>query len=284
MIVAHRPDGVPGVDLQTGTGIFGDCPRHWHEDYHLCFHTGGYGALRYRGTSWPNPPGSLNLVEPGEVHSNTADRPRGCDFLKLDFDPAWFRAVSDQVASADDIPAFAQPTTFESATVQSFVRLHRTLTNGADRIEKQSELLSFLAMLLQRHQRTRATLRPAGRDARAVRLVKDFLIENYREKVDLAQLSALTGLSPFHLTRVFAREAGMPPHAFLNQVRIARAKTMLRRGAPIARVALETGFADQSHFTRTFRRMVQIPPGAYLKATPPAAATGSTVRLAMTAF
>jgi len=284
VIVAHRPEGIPGIDLQAGTGVFGDCPRHWHEEYQLVVHTGGYGALQYRGASWANPPGSLNLVEPGEVHSNTAGAPRGCDFLKLDFDPSLFAAMAREVSRADALPAFAQPTIFEPVTVRQYIRLHRTLANGADRIEQQSEFLAFLATLLQRHTRQRVALRQAGREVRAVRQVRDFLTDNYREKINLAQLSELTGLSPFHLTRVFAREIGMPPHAFLNQVRVSRAKAMLRNGVPISRVAMETGFADQSHFTRTFRRLVRVPPGVYCKGGGCAATTGSSVRFATTPF
>jgi AraC-like DNA-binding protein len=71
------------------------------------------------------------------------------------------------------------------------------------------------------------------------------------------------GLSPFHLNRLFCREIGMPPHAFQTQVRIARAKTLLRQGLPITGVAMQTGFADQSHLTRHFKRLLKLTPGQY---------------------
>jgi AraC-like DNA-binding protein len=58
---------------------------------------------------------------------------------------------------------------------------------------------------------------------------------------------------------------GMPPHAFQTQLRITRAKEMLRRGWPISRVALEAGFADQSHLTRHFKRLLQVTPGQYIQ-------------------
>jgi AraC-like DNA-binding protein len=72
-------------------------------------------------------------------------------------------------------------------------------------------------------------------------------------------------LSPFHLNRVFSKEFGLPPHAFLTQVRVARAKALLKQGTSITQTALEVGFSDQSHFTRHFRRLVSVTPGHYLQ-------------------
>jgi AraC-like DNA-binding protein len=55
----------------------------------------------------------------------------------------------------------------------------------------------------------------------------------------------------------------MPPHAYLVQIRLLRAKALLRRGRPIAHVASATGFADQSHFTRHFKRLMGVTPAKY---------------------
>jgi AraC-like DNA-binding protein len=52
---------------------------------------------------------------------------------------------------------------------------------------------------------------------------------------------------------------------YLELVRVNRAREMLRRGEPISRVAFDTGFSDQSHLTRRFKRVVGVPPGQYAK-------------------
>ena len=56
----------------------------------------------------------------------------------------------------------------------------------------------------------------------------------------------------------------MKEQSHLTQIRIERAKTLLTRGWPVAHVAVETGFFDQSHFTRRFKRIVGVTPGQYL--------------------
>ena len=97
----------------------------------------------------------------------------------------------------------------------------------------------------------------------SVKKACDYLIEHYAENVFLEQLALLAGLSPFHFSRVFSEQIGMPPHAFQTQVRVARARTLLLEGWSISEVAARTGFADQSHLTRHFKRLVGITPGRY---------------------
>ena len=65
--------------------------------------------------------------------------------------------------------------------------------------------------------------------------------------------------------RVFRKVLGLPPHAYLVQVRITQAKKLLASGMAIAEVAAETGFSDQSHLHRHFKRIVGVTPGQYVK-------------------
>ena len=73
----------------------------------------------------------------------------------------------------------------------------------------------------------------------------------------------MTGLSQFALLRAFRAATGLPPHAYLNQVRVRRARLLLDDGVPAADVAGQVGFADQAHLTRHFKRVVGVPPAAY---------------------
>jgi AraC-like DNA-binding protein len=94
--------------------------------------------------------------------------------------------------------------------------------------------------------------------------VREYLQDHFHENVTLARLSQIANLSPYHLNRVFCAEVGIPPHQYQAQVRIARAKLMLMNGVPVAQVAIDTGFADQSHFGRYFKRYMQVSPRRYL--------------------
>ena len=73
-------------------------------------------------------------------------------------------------------------------------------------------------------------------------------------------------LSPFHFARVFRQATGLPPHAWLKQRRLARARTMLRQGGAPLNVAFDLGFADQSHLSRQFKQAYGVTPGEYRRA------------------
>lgn len=88
--------------------------------------------------------------------------------------------------------------------------------------------------------------------------------------ISLDELAALSSLSPWHFLRTFRDETGLPPHAYLTQVRIREAERLLRAGYSPSLAAAETGFADQSHLTRWFRRIVGTTPAAFQRELSPA--------------
>jgi AraC-like DNA-binding protein len=94
----------------------------------------------------------------------------------------------------------------------------------------------------------------------------DYLIQNQSEHCDLESLSIYLGLSHFQVVRLFNRRVGMPPHAFLVQLRLAKACQLLRAGTSIAIAAVDSGFFDQSALTRHFRRSLGVTPRQYQEA------------------
>src|SRR5215831_1309885 len=70
------------------------------------------------------------------------------------------------------------------------------------------------------------------------------------------ELATLVHLSPFYFARAFQKEVGLPPHAYLENVRVKRARELLLRGVPITDVSAAVGYADQSHLTNRFKRLL----------------------------
>jgi AraC family transcriptional regulator len=83
------------------------------------------------------------------------------------------------------------------------------------------------------------------------------------QDISLAQLAGDCGLSTSHFARAFARSTGVPPHRWLTQRRVERAKGLMRTDASLAEIALMCGFSDQSHLTRVFAQVVGITPGRW---------------------
>lgn len=96
------------------------------------------------------------------------------------------------------------------------------------------------------------------------RLLHQYIDENLERTITLDELAGVAQLSVFHFSRKFRAEFGCPPHAHLMSRRIERAKTMLaRRDIPLKAVAAGSGFSDQSHMTRAFRRALGVTPAEF---------------------
>ena len=79
----------------------------------------------------------------------------------------------------------------------------------------------------------------------------------------LDQICHLEGLSKSTLLRAFTKSKGVTPYSYLQNIRIGEAKKLLEQGLPPVEAALQTGFSDQSHFTKYFKRYIGLAQGVY---------------------
>lgn len=165
--------------------------------------------------------------------------------------------------AADGDLVLASPRVRDRRLAQRFLELHAALEGPAWRLERDTLLQEWLCALTGRGDD--AAPRAARRDPalrRACELVGDDLARN----VALSQVAAVAGVSRHRLTRLFRAAYGLPPHRFVLAQRIRAARRLLERGVAPAEVAAQTGFFDQSHLHRHFRRTLGMTPGAYAAA------------------
>ena len=261
-----RPKGFAGLELRQGTSVSQPYPKHWHDELHFCLILDGSGNLNYRRERHWTPAGCLFIVHPGEVHSNHADEGSSCSYRNLYAEPEIIRQLAAEITGHQtDLPFFSPTPIYDREVIRLYLEMHQSFETGNSKLEQDELLLGFLAKLLARHSEVTMEFREPGRESEAVCRAREYLLENFSSNVSLEELAAIADLSPFHLNRVFSKEFGLPPHAFLTQVRVARAKSLLKQGASITQTAMEVGFSDQSHFTRHFRRLVSVTPGHYLQ-------------------
>jgi AraC-like DNA-binding protein len=99
-----------------------------------------------------------------------------------------------------------------------------------------------------------------------LRRTTDFITENCMRNIRLQELADLTGLSPSHFSHLFKASTGMAPHDWQMNARLERAKALLASDVcALTEVAAETGFSDQAHFTKVFRKHVGTTPARWRK-------------------
>ncbi|RLU14388.1 AraC family transcriptional regulator, partial [Pseudomonas prosekii] len=146
------------------------------------------------------------------------------------------------------------------ATSQAFQTLH----GGELKIVRQTALDALLERLTSHlHWRTRYSQDP--RLPLVAQKAREYLHANAHLDIGLDQLAMVTGVDRFRLTRAFKAAYGLAPHAYLVQLRLSKARRLLASGAQPAAVAMELGFADQSHMGRWFVRAYGLTPAMYRK-------------------
>jgi AraC-like DNA-binding protein len=257
-----QPPDIPGVEVRRGVSVREPVERHWHDEYQLCMIEAGGGVLRHAGVTHPTPPGSLFVIAPGDVHSNESGEVDGCSFRSMYLGPDVLRQAASELGRAA-LPDFGPPVVYDQALFSLCWTAHRAIVAGAPRLERETRLLQATVALVRRCASGSWKPRRPGTERAAVRRARDYLREHFRDPVSSVELAAVARLSAFHLSRVFRREVGLPPHAYQNQLRVHYARNLIRTGRPLADVAQLAGFADQSHLVRQFRRTFAVTPGAY---------------------
>jgi AraC-like DNA-binding protein len=96
-----------------------------------------------------------------------------------------------------------------------------------------------------------------------IRAACDYMERNYTETITLADLSRVSGFNKYTLLRNFTMQRGITPYQYLSAIRVDKAKKLLQAGVPLIETALQSGFTDQSHFTRFFKNFIGLTPRLY---------------------
>jgi AraC-like DNA-binding protein len=179
--------------------------------------------------------------------------------------PALERILGGLEPPAADL-CFSSPLVRDARLAQRFVELHRTLETPSWALEREALLADWLSDVSDRTQSLDDRRRAARRDP-ALRRACELLHDELAGNVTLDELARAAGVSRHRLSRLFRTAYGMPPHRFQLAHRIRDARRMLERGVAVAEVAQVTGFFDQSHLHRHFRRTLGITPTRYARLT-----------------
>ncbi len=233
--------------------------RHSHDEYGIGVMLAG-AQRSWSGRGFVEAGvGDLIMANPGEVHDGA---PIGGSrrWAMMYMSPAAMAAIAVDISEgrlAD--MEFVAPVVRRHAAGRRFAAAYAALV-GCDEDVADEQMTLLVAELLGETERSRAASSPS--------------IERARSRIDtdpaarhsLDDLATLSGIGRFQTLRSFARLTGLTPHAYIVQRRLDLARSMIRNGAALADTAIATGFADQSHFHRSFVRRYGVTPGAYAAA------------------
>ncbi|MEW1684909.1 AraC family transcriptional regulator [Streptomyces sp. T12] len=254
-VSAWRPR-VPGV-VEVFHARFTEYayPMHVHDAWTLLIVDDG--AVRYdldrheHGT----PHDTVSLLPPHVPHNGAPATADGFRKRVLYLDSS--RLGDDLIGAAVDRPDLRDP-----LLRRRVGQVHAALVRPGDELEAESRL-TLVGERLREHLRSREGAAPRRPDPVLARRLRELLDERVTEGLTLVEAGAVLSAHPAHLVRAFSGAYGIAPHQYLMSRRVGRARRLLLDGRSPGAVAADTGFYDQAHLTRHFRRLVGVTPGRY---------------------
>jgi AraC-like DNA-binding protein len=249
----------PGIERIQAQFCGNAFDLHRHDTYALGVTIRGVQTFRYRGERRYSLPGRVIVLHPDELHDGGAATEDGLVYRMLYLEPSLMARCLE--ATRIGLPFVDEPVLSDDRLAKLLLGALGELDRALDELFVD-DFLSRVADGLASH--ALAPLKPLGTVAwRQANAAREYLEAHAVRGVRSEELERVTGLDRFALSRHFRAAFATSPHRFLLMRRLQRARAMIAGGASLADVAAATGFADQSHLTRHFKKAFGMAPGAW---------------------
>lgn len=237
---------------------------HTHTGLMLGLIVAGHKAFEREGRTFIAGPGSISIVNAGELHTGRRQHGAELRYFAL-YIPLTLLCESLGGDGNCTAPHFRAGVVQDADVYRAFAMAYRGIVGNESRLARESFLAVATSLLAGRYgdrgkQAQRSSKSP---EPSAVRRARDFIAARFADDLSIDAIAVEARLSRFHLMREFRVHVGLPMHAYQLQLRIEHAKTRLAAGEPVVAVALDLGFADQAHFSKRFRDLVGVAPARY---------------------
>ena len=231
---------------------------HRHDTYTVALTMAGVQAFNYRGAMRHSLPGQVLILHPDELHDGHCRDEAGFSYWAAYVPPTHVQAV----LGGAELPFVSNGVSTNPALIAAAISMVIDCA-GVEDPDAYEDALYDLAHAMNNAAGRAATVRTANRTA--VMRAREFLETAVVFGARLDQLEQVTGCDRWQLSRDFRALLGTSPYRYLQYRRVDLAKQLLREGATLADAAHGAGFADQSHFGRTFRKTVGLTPKQWLR-------------------
>lgn len=230
-------------------------PKHAHERALFCFVVQGGFTETYGTRTHMCEPSTLLFHAPDELHAEHFHGSGGHSFI-VEIEPRWLERAREHSVVIDHTADFNRGTlTLLNA------RLYREFLEMPEvsPLVIEGLMLAIIGEASRWVMSTRVSNPP-----RWLERAKQLLNDRFAETLTLAEIAREVGVHPVHLAQMFHRYCHCTIGEYVRQLRIDLAcRELVASDTPLCQIALAAGFSDQSHFTRTFKRYMGVPPSKY---------------------
>lgn len=256
----------PDLDIEAYCfeGVMQKFPPHFHEYYVFGFIEKGQRHLVCKGTEYVINPGDILIFNPYDTHSCEQIDDKHLDYRALNINSSVIKKIVLDIQDKVSLPYFQQNVLRHEKIAHILKELHMDILEQNKDFKKEELFLELLETLLTVN--SNINIQPAYNEVSAdIQMICEYLENNYTKLIRLDTLSQMIHRNKYQLLRIFTKEKGITPYHYLETIRVNQAKSFLEKEIKPIEVAALTGFSDQSHFTKSFKKRIGLTPKQYMK-------------------
>lgn len=229
---------------------------HFHNEVSIALVNNGISNTEINDKIYEITSTTFLMIPPGVVHKCNPQNLNDWNFIMLYINAEWFKSAFDIRIEEIGFSSMKLDRMIYKKILKTFNNIEKNIVD----IEFESKLLDYISLLMNSR-----TTRELSETLNVNRLyeIKKFLDDTYLTSITLNDLVKISGISKYYLIRQFENLYGLSPHKYLTNLRVNYSKTLLKNSNDFASIALESGFYDQSHFTKCFKEYTGVTPKKY---------------------
>jgi AraC-like DNA-binding protein len=257
---------LPFVELRYISQVTSCDKKHQHEELILTTIKAGNINILFNEKTDSLKPNQISIVNPNEVHAATLSDVKSFGCYVLYLNKKWCKEIQKSLFTQSSFLNIQTSLIEDNSMYLEFISICDELfMNDISNIEKEEKLIELISKIFLKFCHTNEKAQLDTKNFKIANKIKDYLIANIENEISLQDIAEYMQLSTIHILRVFKKEFGLPIHSYILNEKVHLAKDLLSQNMPISEVAHSSGFFDQSHLNKSFKRVFQLTPKEYQK-------------------
>ena len=251
-----KSEKLPFVELRYIAEVTSCDKKHKHKELTITALKSGDIEILFNDKTDILSSGKLSFVNPHEVHSASLTQTQSLGCYVLYLEEKWCEEIT--------LSRIRFSLVDNKSLYELFLQTCEHLfLEEPSALEKEEKLLEFMSDVFLNYTETipQETIHTKNRNL--AYKIKEYLEVNVEDEILLADIAFSLKLSVVHIIRIFKKEFGLPIHSYILNQKVHLAKNLLSQNIPVSEVAQISGFFDQSHLNRSFKRVFQLTPKEY---------------------
>jgi len=206
--------------------------------------------------------GGMLVLNPYDVHTGRSVEGYPWHFSSMYISQKIMQRAMSSMGIHHSLPLFKDNIITDNRIFQKGHKAYPDLIYGKNTLVSEKALMNFLRALIEKYGSLEGgqLMKDDKQNQQPIELIRNHIHENYLTDLSVQQLAQQVNMTEYNLVRKFKKSYHLPPRQYLLNLRIEKAKKLLAQQLSSTQVAYQTGFFDQSHFIRHFKRFIGITP------------------------